>query len=129
MPSPKSRPRIMIVDDENDVLFVTEKLVQSCGYETEAFSDPLKALARYKESPTEFMVVLTDIRMPGLDGLHLACEILKLQGSAKIMLMTAFQIDGHIFDALPVIHKDDIVSKPFDPFKICQQIQGRLSRQ
>ena len=119
----------MIVDDEEDVLFVTEKLVQSCGYETEAFSDPLKALARYKQSPTDFTVILTDIRMPGLDGLHLASEILNLKGSAKIMLMTAFHIDGHIFNALPVIHKDDIVSKPFDPFRICQQIQGRLNRQ
>jgi CheY-like chemotaxis protein len=125
--SSKTKPKIMIVDDEMDVLSVTESVVQNCGYETEAFSNPLKALERYRQAPKEFAVVLTDIRMPGLDGLHLASEILTIKAAAKIM-MTAFQIDSHIFDALPVIRKDDIVSKPFDLFRICQQIQGRLNR-
>lgn len=124
--STASHKKIMIVDDEEDILTVTKMAIERCGYATEAYSDPFKALQKFKENPDDFSLVLTDIRMPSMDGFQLSFEIWKIKQDVCIMLTTAFDIDGFSFDKIPLIKKEDIVRKPFQPKRLCESINLRL---
>lgn len=118
----------MVIDDEKDVLDVTEMSIEQCGYPVESFSDPRAALQRFKQSPDEFSLILTDIRMPVLDGIVLSQELLKIKSGVRILLMTAFDIDAHIFNKLPTIRKEDVVQKPFLLQDLCKTVSRRLKR-
>jgi DNA-binding NtrC family response regulator len=112
--------RIMVVDDESDLLKIVELYLKRCGFDTETFTDPLEALEYFKATPTSFSLVLTDIRMPRMTGLELAMEILKVNPNMKVMLMTAYQIDSLEFQTgLPMIRHEDILKKPFLFEQIC----------
>jgi DNA-binding NtrC family response regulator len=120
------RPKIMIVDDEKDILTIVEKYLQRWDFETEAFSDPAQALDRFKQDPGAFSLTLTDLRMPGIDGVNLAKAMVKLNQQAKILLMTAFEIDEDISDYLPSMRKEDIIRKPFKLTEICTAVKKHL---
>ena len=106
--SQQQKKKVMIIDDEDDILTITKMAIERCGYVVESFGDPLKALQRFKESPDDFSLVLTDIRMPAMDGIQLSVELLKIKQDVSILLMTAFDIDGLNFDKLPSIKKRKI---------------------
>src|SRR5688572_11756337 len=105
--------RIMIVDDEPDVLRMVEMYLKSWGFEIDAFSDPVKALGYFQNNPTFFSLVLTDVRMPHMSGIELAAHLLRIKSGIKIMLMTAYQIDSlDLESSLPIVKYEDILKKP-----------------
>lgn len=118
----------MVVDDEKDILTMTAMALERYGYKVEAFNDPVEALQRFKDNPNDFSLVLTDIRMPVMDGIQLSAELLKIKQDVHILLMTAFDIDGFIFDKLPTIKKEDVLKKPFQPRHLCECVSRRLEK-
>ena len=119
--------RIMIVDDEKDLVMVTKIFITKCGFEAVSFTDPLEALEYFKKNRLSIALVLTDIRMPGMSGLELAREILKIKPDQKIMLMTAYQVDTiDLQVGLPMITHRDILKKPFVFADICNGIRKTL---
>lgn len=115
----------MVVDDEPDMLAVCKMSINACGYEVETFSDPMKALERFKENPSGFFAVLSDIRMPKMNGIELTKELIKIKRDCIFILMTAFEVDDRIFTDLPTVKREDVVSKPFDPMRLCTTIKAR----
>ena len=119
--------RIMVVDDEPDLVKVTQVLIKKCGFESVSFSNPVEALEYFKKNRVSVSLVLTDIRMPGMTGIELAGEILKIKPDQKIMLMTAYQIDTMDLQVgLPFITHRDILKKPFMFADICNGIRKIL---
>ena len=53
-------------------------------------------MQRFKENPSSFFLILSDVRMPEMDGVHLIMEILAIKPDTKIVMMTAFELDWHI---------------------------------
>lgn len=123
-----SNTRIIIVDDEPDILLVTKMSIDACGYTSEGFTSPVDALEKFKETPRAFSLALLDIRMPGMTGIELAKEIMKIKNDFPIVLMTAFNVDESVFAILPTIRKEDIVRKPFNPMALCNTLKVRLQR-
>ncbi|MGI0039527.1 MAG: response regulator, partial [Nitrososphaera sp.] len=93
------------------------------GFEAEPFDDPVKALQRFRENPSAFSVVLSDVRMPGMDGIHFTKEVLKIRPATKIVMMTAFEQDGYVCSNLPMIKKEDVLKKPFRLAEICTAVK------
>jgi DNA-binding response OmpR family regulator len=118
----------MIVDDEPDILLVTQMNIESCGYANEGFTSPLKALEKFRENPYSFSLVLVDIRMPDVTGVELALEIMKIKNDIPIVLMTAFNVDEFVFSSLPMMRKEDIVRKPYNPTELCNTIKVCLQK-
>jgi two-component system probable response regulator PhcQ len=95
-------PRILIVDDEPGVLNALRRLFKAkpCNYgrlsyplEVETFESPTAALARAAEA--SFDLVLTDYRMPGMDGVQFLIEFRKLQpDAARIVLSGMADLDS-----------------------------------
>ena len=120
--------KIMIVDDEPDILLVTKMAIEMCGFSAETFGDPFQALEKFKSSPSDFLLVLTDIRMPKMDGVELARELMRVRPDLPVVLMTAFNIEGGILTGLPMMKKDDVVKKPFNPSDLCSAVRVRLQK-
>lgn len=120
--------KIMIVDDEPDILLVTKMAIEICGFSAETFDDPYAALEKFKARPAAFSLVLTDIRMPKMDGIELAKELMQVRPDMPVVLMTAFNIDGSILTSLPMTKREDVVKNPFNPSDLCSIVRVRLQK-
>lgn len=81
--------KAVVVDDESRIRRGIERLVLSCGEEWElaaSFGDGKELLEAYGEAPFEFDVLITDIRMPGVDGLTLIREMKKVASFSPIVI-------------------------------------------
>jgi DNA-binding response OmpR family regulator len=92
MSSSPSRHSIVLVDDEMDLVLLFRAFLEKDGHIVVPFSDPELALEYFKQTPMNHTLLITDLRMPGLSGIDLACSIRKLNSNIKIFLMTAFDI-------------------------------------
>jgi signal transduction histidine kinase/CheY-like chemotaxis protein len=79
---------ILIVDDERDLVTLTEELLASLGYEPVGFSDARAALDAFRHNPSRFDAILTDERMQPLGGLEFAERIHEIEPRVPIILMT-----------------------------------------
>jgi CheY-like chemotaxis protein len=88
-----SRPRGMIVDDNQDVLLLMRDIIEQCvEADIQYFHSPHMALATFTSAPEAFDFVITDLEMPGMSGLELGGELRKLSPALKVLLLTGSQI-------------------------------------
>ena len=64
------------------------------GFNSVSFTDPLSALDHFSQNHDKYSVVITDWKMPNLDGIHLAKRIREYSTTVKILLITAFCTGG-----------------------------------
>jgi DNA-binding NtrC family response regulator len=84
----KARTSILVLDDEAIVCKRLKPFFQKAGYEVEAFNNPTEALARVKER--RFDVVITDLKMEGLDGLAFLGKVKELYRDTDVIVITGF---------------------------------------
>ncbi len=80
--------RILLVDDEELIIDIHQLFLDNLGYHVTSTTSSLKALEIFKENPTAFDLVLTDMTMPDINGIELAREILKIRPDIPIILCT-----------------------------------------
>lgn len=119
--------RIMVVDDEPDLLRMIVINLQKCGFEAETFTAPLNALEYFKMNPLGFSLVMIDVRMPRMSGIELAEKILQVNPNTKIMIMTAYEIDSLTLQpGLPILRQENILKKPFMFNEMCNGVLKML---
>lgn len=101
---------ILVVDDEKNYLVVLDALLSEEGYEVTTADSGVKALEILKESDLD--LVLTDLKMPLMDGIELLENIKKINPDLPVIMMTAY---GTIDTAIEAMKKGayDYVTKPF----------------
>lgn len=82
--------KILLVDDERDVVDVLKRGLEQYGFEVDAYTSPTEALASFKVGVHDLLVL--DIRMPGLTGIQLFKEIRTIDPKVKALFLTAFEI-------------------------------------
>ena len=125
--SREARQHIMAVDDEQDILRVIRSGLTRYGHSVVAFSDPLVALEELVHHRQDYVLLLTDIRMPGMTGLELAKKARDLDPQLKILVMTAFELSEYdLSQKLPFIKIQNVLKKPVILSKMCQVIDKHL---
>jgi two-component system, OmpR family, response regulator len=81
--------RVLLVDDEVDFTTSLRKVLSRRGFEVETASDGLTALTLVAKEP--FDAIVLDVKMPGMDGLHVLSEIRRMAIGARVILLT-----GHL---------------------------------
>ncbi len=82
--------RILLVDDEEQVVQVTGEILQNLGYEVVGRTSPQEALQLFTSAPHDFDLILTDLTMPGLTGLELSERVKELRPDIPIILFTGY---------------------------------------
>src|SRR5688572_10418578 len=90
--------RVLVVDDEVNARNALAELLREEGYEVETAADAFKALGKYAETTPQ--VVLTDLKMPGMDGIELVRRIKAMPDPAVVVVMTAFGAVQSAVDAM-----------------------------
>jgi DNA-binding NtrC family response regulator len=80
--------RILIVDDDPNCLSCTQEALQDAGYRVVVKTDAKAALS-YFDGPDGADLVISDYRMPGMDGLEFMAALRKMKPSIPVILMTA----------------------------------------
>ncbi len=89
-PLPGGSERILLVDDEQTIVKVWQRLFNSLGYDVTAHQRSLDALAAFQADPDGFDLVISDVTMPEMTGDRLTHEILKIRPEIPIILCTGF---------------------------------------
>jgi DNA-binding response OmpR family regulator len=80
--------RILIVDDEPDIISVFKMVLEMNDFEVDAYNDPLLALSNFKQNA--YGLVILDIRMPHINGFELYKKIRTVDDKVNVCFMTAF---------------------------------------
>jgi CheY-like chemotaxis protein len=119
--------RILVVDDEEGVRTVLQRLLSRMGYEVEAVGDANTALAMLSVRPMRFDLVLSDILMPAMNGLELATELIEAKIPVAIVLMTGFA-DGATVREATETFKLPVLKKPFEVDQLATVLEDALAR-
>ena len=120
--------RILIADDEYYARKAMTKKVLQASPDAEImgdFENGIQVLEYLEEHPDEIDVVLTDVKMPEMDGLQALKKIKENHPDAKIVMCTAMGQETMVLDAIKSGAKDFIV-KPFTPERIAETAQKFL---
>ena len=117
--------RILLTDDEPYVLDVCRRILQD-DYEVKIVNSGLEAIQVAQHE--QFDVLLTDIKMPGIDGLETAQEVKKIQPDIVCITMTAFGTMEMAIKALR-LGVDEFVIKPFSPEELTLVIERALEKE
>jgi DNA-binding NtrC family response regulator len=104
-------PRIAVLDDEARLVAILEMVLRRGGYEVEGFTSPEAALAAL--DARRFDLLLTDLKMPGLDGLGVVERVRASDADIPVVVMTAHATIATAVAALR-LGAFDYVEKPFD---------------
>lgn len=108
--TPVHARRVLVVDDEPSVREMLTKILATTEYDVEAVPDGLAAIARLRTD--RFDLVITDLRIPGVEGIELAREAKRLWRDIKVIIITAYPSQSSAIDAVN-IGVDGYLTKPF----------------
>lgn len=89
---------ICIVDDDADITLLFHDILNGItGVSVLTFTDPILALQHFQVNEHAYVLVISDFKMSGLNGMEFLKKIKDLNPSVRTILMTAFQIDDKVF--------------------------------
>jgi len=103
--------KILVVDDEVDLSNTIKEILEAEGYTVDTANTPEQAIDKVKT--LEYLVVLTDIKMPGMTGVEMLKRIKEFNGIIQVIMMTGHSTMEYVVDCLE--HgANDYLLKPFD---------------
>ncbi len=124
-PDSKSKSRILIVDDEPSARSGLEKLLHQEGYRVDVAEEGSTALKIAVERPPD--VVVTDLRMPGMDGVELLGRLHEQDRHLPVIVATAFGDVGSAVRAMRA-GAEDYLTKPIDFDALVLTIERSIQR-
>ena len=124
-PLAEGRERILLVDDEQQIVNMMKQMLEHLGYSVTAFTDSLEALAHFKEHSFDFDLIISDLTMPKITGPELARRLLQLREDAKVLICTGFseRIPEEKVEALGI---KGVVMKPITMWDLAAAVRNIL---
>ncbi len=109
--SADERAVVLLVDDDRAVRNTTRRLLERSNFTVVDLADGAEALARFTAEPGAFDVLLSDIRMPGMDGVQLALAVRAVAPGFPVVFISGFEEPGA--QRLDILSSVQLVAKPF----------------
>ena len=120
------KTKLLLVDDEPDVISTFKMGLEKFGYTVDGYTDPELALDKFR--PNTYDLLLLDINMPKMDGFKLFQHIEKKDPKARVFCVTAYETT--YFDAFKELFPDleigSFVKKPISIEKLARHIESEL---
>ncbi|MFQ5719792.1 MAG: response regulator transcription factor [Acidobacteriota bacterium] len=119
--------RLLIVDDESDVLQMAAMILRRAGYEVDEASSGRVALTRVEQHAYD--LILLDINMPGLDGWEVL-RLLKADDAIANVPVAMFSVRGEVRDKVHGLQEGalDYITKPFGVEELAARVATILQR-
>lgn len=108
--SPPARPRVLVADDEASIRELLSKTLALAEYDVDLAHDGRSALERVRT--TEYDLLITDLKMPGVDGLSVIREARRFRPELPIIIITGFSTEASAIEALN-LGVSGYLTKPF----------------
>jgi len=120
-----TRHRIIILDDEPDIVEVMVTRLELVGFPVVGHTRAAKALEALKKD--DYSVLITDLKMPDMDGMEVLKEAKKINPDVEVIIFTAF---GSIEGAVEAIKEGahDYLVKPFEPIELFTKIEKAIEK-
>ncbi len=106
---PRGHEHILLVDDEEELLYTIRRMMARLGYRVEAFSDPTLALHAFRANPQSYDAIVTDMMMPGMNGAELITALHEIRSDLPAMMISSYMLEGSLPDGFEGVVK---VQKP-----------------
>jgi DNA-binding response OmpR family regulator len=117
--------RILIIDDEKDIAFILKRGLENDGFKVDTFNDPSFALTNFRAG--SYDIIVTDIRMPKMNGFELYREIRKVDSKVRICFLTAFEVHyNELKRILPSIDTRHFIKKPVSIASLVRIVRREL---
>lgn len=104
---------VLLVDDESDIVETNEQLLRKHGFHVSGFTNPKKALEDFQMNFRQYDLVISDVKMPEMDGYEFTKKIKEIKPEVNVFFMTAFEMDDQeLNEVLPSIKIDELIQKP-----------------
>ena len=116
-----SNQHILVVDDEKNIRLTVTQALTSAGYQLSSAANGEEALKQLAEQ--EFGLILLDLRLPGMDGLEVLRQVVKIRPDIKVVIISAHGTIDNAVEAMK-LGAIDFLQKPFTP----QELRDFVSR-
>lgn len=115
------RSTIVVVDDESDLVFMFKVTLEMNGYSVIGFTNPVEALEYMKKNHDKCTLLITDYRMPEINGCELATKIKEIDEKIKVIIITAYEnIIENTFDF-------ELIKKPISTTKLLEVVANNIN--
>ena len=118
---PGERPRILVVDDEASIRDLLSQTLALADYAVDVAANGSEALDRMRIQPYNLLV--TDLRMPGLDGMSVIAEARRIDARLPVVVITGFSTETTAIDAAN-IGVSGYLTKPFKVLEVAARALG-----
>jgi len=119
---------VSVVDDDPDIVLVFHETLKTIsGITIFTFTDPIKALEHFQVNEFGYVLVISDYKMSGLNGMEFLKKIRELNQFVRTILMTAFQVEDEVFreNAKKKI-VNAFLQKPIDVHDLIKEVHTQL---
>lgn len=116
---------VLIIDDEENIRFILKDTFQDTGFKVLEAEDGLQGLEQLENNHVD--VILSDIKMPNLDGIEFSKKAKALKNEVPIFLITAFS--DYSEKEILSIGVEAIIFKPFDIMEIVEVVNDAISKE
>jgi DNA-binding response OmpR family regulator len=125
----KSSLNIMLVEDEPDTLLTYKTFLAAEGYNVDAYVDSYQALKRFVNLNRHYYdLVISDIRMPGLNGLQLYQKMKSIDDSTNIIFVSALDALQELVSIFPDLNFGNIIRKPVTREEFLNKVKAAIAQ-
>ena len=120
---------IYVIDNEKDIVTFVTSVLERNGYSVHSFTDSTEALKDIElncssKSKKKVHMIITDIRMPEVNGFEIARRVQAINSDIPIVFITAFEINSSEFHQLfPSLQVNEFLQKPFHIQKLIDTVK------
>ena len=113
MTSSQNADAILMLDDELDIMSIFTLALEQQGFHVIGFTEPMLALDHFQKNSDRYWLIVSDIRMPLIDGYEFVKRVKELRPDVKVFFMSAFLTDDIQYrTGLSLLKVDEYLEKP-----------------
>jgi len=125
-PAPGESRTVLVVDDTPVLVTIVTAMLDSCGYRAFTAGDGREALAVFEDHADEIDLVVTDMRMPQLDGLGLVRELRGRGHETPVVVMTGMDVRKEFTELSEHLGVSQFLAKPFSQHDFMEKVRAAL---